>query len=202
MARSDGLMTRKQALELAEQIQREDPRITANVRGPWTGSGGHYDLTCVDTRTGISFVVNTPEQWEERKRAADWPAVEGERTMDMETIHENEERQAEIQASIDDGEADVQVAHDDGLLAMTTVHWRELEVHDADGFVGHLGELVDDAPANLDACELNEDGSVSEWQGHFVAAPGEAPDWDTPRGEVDWSGLAAALKAARGAEDN
>lgn len=76
MAQRDGLMTRKEATKLAAQIQQDDPRITANVRGPWTGAGGHYDLTCTDTRTGISFTVNTPEQWEQRKKAADWPSVE------------------------------------------------------------------------------------------------------------------------------
>jgi hypothetical protein len=82
------------------------------------------------------------------------------------------------------------------------INWRELEVHDTDGFIGHLGGLVDDAPANLDNCELAGDGSIAEWLDHFVAAPGEDPNWDTPRGPVDWTGFAGALKAARGpAED-
>ncbi len=82
-----------------------------------------------------------------------------------------------------------------------TINWRELEVHEVDGYLGHLGELVDDAPANLDTCELADDGSIDTWPQHMVAAPGEEPEWDTPHGRVDWAGFATALAAARGGTD-
>lgn len=84
---------------------------------------------------------------------------------------------------------------------MTAVNWRRLEVYEADGYLGHLGELVEDAPANLDTCELAQGGSIDTWPNHMVAAPGEEHGWDTPRVAVDWTGFREALQAARGDEE-
>lgn len=38
---------------------------------------------------------------------------------------------------------------------------------------------------------------VISWPGRFIAAEGEHPDWDTPRGMVDWTGFELALQKAR-----
>lgn len=81
---------------------------------------------------------------------------------------------------------------------MNTIHWQNLNVTDADGqHAGTLGEMVRLSPTNLDSAILNEDGSLSEATGFFLSADGEDPDWDTPRGPVDWNGFREALQAAR-----
>ncbi len=80
------------------------------------------------------------------------------------------------------------------------MNWRKLEVHETDGYLGQLGDPVEDAPANLDTCEIAEDGSIAIWPDHMVAGPGEDPDWDTPKVAVDWAGFREALVSARGAE--
>lgn len=77
--------------------------------------------------------------------------------------------------------------------------WRDLSVVDSDGdYYGPLGELVELAPANLDNAILDDDGSIGSWDGFFISAPNEDPDWDTPREEVDWTGFEEALATARG----
>lgn len=80
------------------------------------------------------------------------------------------------------------------------MNWRKLEVYE-DGYLGRLGELVEDAPANLDTCEIAEDGSIGAWPQHMVAAAGEEPDWDTPRATIDWTGFRQALVSCRGTGD-
>ncbi len=79
---------------------------------------------------------------------------------------------------------------------MQTINWRELKVYGEDGFLGLLGELVSDGDAGLDHCEAKGDGSIDIWPQHFVAAPDEEPDWDTPRVAVDWTGFAESLADA------
>jgi hypothetical protein len=79
-------------------------------------------------------------------------------------------------------------------LRCAATAWRALLVTDAEGDEGcPLGALVDRDPANLDTARLGAGGEIAEWDGFFIAAPGESPDWDTPRGPVDWSGLREAL---------
>lgn len=80
---------------------------------------------------------------------------------------------------------------------MEQTHWRDLVVTDTDGQTGTLGDLVDHCPANLDNAKI-DDGAIEAWEGFMLSAPGEEPDWDTPRGAVDWSGFADALNTARG----
>lgn len=73
--------------------------------------------------------------------------------------------------------------------------WRKLIVTDSDGEEwGELGELVDNAPANLDSARI-VDGAIESWDGFFLSAPGEDPDYDTPRAEVDWTGFEEAIVA-------
>jgi hypothetical protein len=82
-------------------------------------------------------------------------------------------------------------------------NWKDLAVTDGDGENwGTLGELVDNAPANLDNAVIAADGSIESWPQMYIAAPDEEADWDTPRGPVDWTGFAEALKAARGAVED
>ena len=77
--------------------------------------------------------------------------------------------------------------------------WRQLVITGADGerWADDLGALVDDAPANLDTATI-EGGRIVSWPGFFLSAPSEAPDWDTPRCNVDWSGFAEAIASVRG----
>ena len=73
--------------------------------------------------------------------------------------------------------------------------WSELIVTDSDGNTGDtLGSMVELCSANLDTAVLNN-GRIVEWPGFILSAPGEEPDWDTPRGPVDWDGFMEALAA-------
>jgi len=54
------------AERLARKIEQTGTRVTGTRRyGP-----GAYALDCVDTVSGIPFVVNNPEDWEEREHEA------------------------------------------------------------------------------------------------------------------------------------
>lgn len=81
---------------------------------------------------------------------------------------------------------------------MEMINWRTLGVIGNDGeSLGTLGEVLGNAStAAITEIELNDDGSIDTWGDHMIAAPGEEPDWDTPRVPVDWSGFAAALSEA------
>lgn len=71
--------------------------------------------------------------------------------------------------------------------------WMDLIVSNEDGATGDtLGEIVNICPANLDNATI-EDGKIVAWPGFMLSAPGEEPDWDTPRGAVDWDGIGEAL---------
>lgn len=69
-------------------------------------------------------------------------------------------------------------------------NWTELVVTDADGNTGTLGEMVESQDAGLNTAVVDtERGGIREWDGYYLSAPGEEPDSNTPRGDVDWSGF-------------
>jgi hypothetical protein len=76
--------------------------------------------------------------------------------------------------------------------------WQDLRVTDNQGVTAaeSLGWFVENAPANLDNAVI-EHGKISEWPDYLLSAEGEDPDWDTPHGEVDWTGFEDALNTAR-----
>lgn len=78
---------------------------------------------------------------------------------------------------------------------MSKTHWTELIITDAEGerWPDNLGKLVETAPANLDSATI-EEGRITAWPSFFLSAPGEEPDWDTPREEVDWTGFSEATR--------
>ena len=76
-------------------------------------------------------------------------------------------------------------------------HWTELIVTNEQVIQGTLGAMVDDADDHLSRIVLNDDGAIDEWDQFFISADGEDPDYDTPRGPVDWTGFADALASAR-----
>lgn len=78
--------------------------------------------------------------------------------------------------------------------------WRELIVWDGPSGqeAGTLGDFVENCPANLDNMTTITNGRITEWPGYFIGAPGEDADWDSPRGEVDWTGFEDALVRVRG----
>ncbi len=76
-------------------------------------------------------------------------------------------------------------------------HWKNLIVTDEGFAIGTLGDTVADCPSMLGSAVVR-DGKVQYWPGFFLSAPGEEPDWDTPRGPVDWTGFVDALFEARG----
>jgi hypothetical protein len=81
---------------------------------------------------------------------------------------------------------------------MEQINWTELVVTDSEGGCNDtLGDIVRASPANLDDATI-EDGRISEWPGFFLSAPGEDPNWDTPRAEVDWTGFVDTLNAVCG----
>jgi hypothetical protein len=68
------------------------------------------------------------------------------------------------------------------------LHWRKLIVTDREGEEwGELGELRDDAPANLDDAVVI-DGKIDTWCGFFLSAPGAEPSHEIPV-DVDWTGF-------------
>ncbi len=80
---------------------------------------------------------------------------------------------------------------------IASIDWRDLIVTDEDGRSATLGEVVALKDAALECIEISETGGIDQWPGRFVSAPGETPDWDTPRDvDVDWRGFRAAVEAA------
>jgi len=64
--------------------------------------------------------------------------------------------------------------------------WKDLIVYDDEcRELGTLGEITQDHPEMVSVFNHPLDG----WPGHFIAAEGEEPDWNTPKGEVDWEGF-------------
>ena len=86
-------------------------------------------------------------------------------------------------------------------MAEQKTRWQDLRVWNGGDGMGPLGEMVRDAPANLDHATISETGEITEWMQYYIAAPGEEPDWDTPRGEVDWTGFYEAVAIATVKED-
>jgi hypothetical protein len=78
-----------------------------------------------------------------------------------------------------------------------TTNWRDLTITVGEGETGNLGEIADNYPETLDGATI-VNGAIDTWTGHFLSAPGETPDWDTPRGAVDWTGFEDALARGRG----
>ena len=78
------------------------------------------------------------------------------------------------------------------------MNWRNLIVTDSygDGY-GTLGDVMRVSPETLDSATIDDDAVVS-WDGFFLSSPGEEPDYDTPRCEVDWSGFQEAYDRAVG----
>jgi len=74
------------------------------------------------------------------------------------------------------------------------INWRELRVSGQDD-IGSLGELVDSSYAGLSGIDgVTAAGAISGWHQHFISAPGENPDWDTPHDMVNWAGFSASLE--------
>ncbi len=74
--------------------------------------------------------------------------------------------------------------------------WQDLVVWNEGEIVGSLAGFCDENDDALAGIVLSAAGQISEWPYFFVAADGEDPDWDTPRGAVDWAGFAEALAEA------
>ena len=74
------------------------------------------------------------------------------------------------------------------------ITWRELEVWTCEDneYCGTLGDLTDNGM--LSAHPEVRDGKIEGWLDYLIAAPREAPDWDTPRQPVDWDGFEEAFK--------
>lgn len=79
---------------------------------------------------------------------------------------------------------------------MNVTHWHDLGVYDADG--NHIGTMLDlfqSGGTELEKIDgISADGGIDGWEGYYIASPGEEPDWDTPRGPVDWDGFADDVK--------
>ncbi len=80
-----------------------------------------------------------------------------------------------------------------------TLNWKDLMVTDAEGdSAGTLGDLVANAPANLDNARLNDEGAVVEWEGYLLSEDGtdatDANGFQTLNNDfVNWDGLKEAL---------
>ncbi len=66
------------AERLARRIEREDPRISVTGFRRWqtrfrnweplNRRRATYSLDCTDNRSGYTFVIGSPEDWDERKK--------------------------------------------------------------------------------------------------------------------------------------
>ena len=80
--------------------------------------------------------------------------------------------------------------------------WRDLIVTDDAGNTGEtLGSMVASCPANLDSADWTSVDGIISWPGFMISEEGEAPAWDTPAREVDWSGFGDAMRIATGDTD-
>lgn len=81
--------------------------------------------------------------------------------------------------------------------------WNELQIT-VDGITSNLGDVVNNAINGRDtlgAMELTTEGGVRTWDGVFVHAVDQVPEWDSLQSiDVDWSGFATAVDAARATE--
>ncbi len=81
---------------------------------------------------------------------------------------------------------------------MEKLNWRDLMVtdHEEATPTGRLGDIVNEAElSGLKNIVVGDEGELGEWQDYFISAPGETPDWDTPRAEVCWDGFEQAYSA-------
>jgi len=75
----------------------------------------------------------------------------------------------------------------------TKMNWQNLIVTDDNGAeIGSLCEVIR-STTTAASIQIDEAGAVVAWPYHFIAAPGEVPDWNTPAGPVDWTGFADEL---------
>lgn len=85
---------------------------------------------------------------------------------------------------------------------METINWKNLVVVDCEGDAwGELGDIVENAPANLDSADI-VDGKIEAWHGFFLEAPsgGNIDDVDF-HGVIDWTGFSDRLDQSRGEND-
>ena len=74
--------------------------------------------------------------------------------------------------------------------------WRDLIVTDDEGDTDNLGIMVDIGEFSLSNITL-ANGRIQTWDNRYISAPGEEPEWDTPRVPVNWDGFADSLKLAQ-----
>lgn len=80
---------------------------------------------------------------------------------------------------------------------MARINWRNLDISDGERSLGTLGEVLDNASdSQIKHIRLSPSGEVESWADRYLSTPDEAPGWDTPRGEVDWTGFRDVLAEA------
>jgi hypothetical protein len=69
------------------------------------------------------------------------------------------------------------------------MNWRDIVVTNDDGReIGTLEHIKNDMPHLLETATIQA-GLIESWPGFFISAPGENPDWDTPKCPVNWNGF-------------
>jgi hypothetical protein len=63
-------MTKAEARRLAAKMVRDDPQVEIVGTRFW-GRADSYQINAVDRRNGYSFTVASPQDWAERKDAAE-----------------------------------------------------------------------------------------------------------------------------------
>ena len=80
-----------------------------------------------------------------------------------------------------------------------SITWKDIVVTtcDGDGTESSLPRMMqneDEVLAFRHAYINPETGEIYGWHQYFLSAPGEDPDWDTPKMSVDWTGFLNALR--------
>ena len=73
------------------------------------------------------------------------------------------------------------------------IRWENLNVRDGDGCpIGSLLDVVTQSPDILLMATVRG-GKIIQWPDYYISADDEIPDWDTPRGDINWTGFTEAL---------
>lgn len=74
------------------------------------------------------------------------------------------------------------------------ISYTDLLITDQDGNQSNLDAMMLNLDYSLRNIKLASDGSIAEWDGKFISAPDEEPNWDTPKVAVDWTGFEDRIK--------
>lgn len=87
---------------------------------------------------------------------------------------------------------------------LKSINWKEILLYSYRGgpnLIGKLGDVMNrvNPPLLINNLDIKNEGRATSYPGCWfrLAAPGETPDINTPRGYVDWNGFSLAMQKYR-----